>query len=64
MVVSDNPEEAPSPVSVVGSDKIHVGRIASDPHQPSLFGFWITADNLRIAASNAPGIAESIILSK
>lgn len=63
IVVSDNPEEAPSPVSVVGSDKIHIGRIAIDPNQPSLAGFWITADNLRIAASNALGIAESIILS-
>ena len=63
LVVSDNPEEAASPVSVVGSDKIHVGRIAADPHQPALFGLWLTADNLRIAASNALGIAENIILA-
>ena len=50
-----------SPVGVVGSDKIHVGRIASDPNQPSVFGIWMTADNLRIAAANALGIAESIM---
>jgi aspartate-semialdehyde dehydrogenase len=63
VVVNDNPEEPPSPVSVVGSDKVHIGRIARDPRDPSTYGFWMTADNLRIAASNALGIAESIMLS-
>ena len=63
VVVNDNPEDGPSPVSVVGSDKVHIGRIARDPGDPSIYGFWITADNLRIAASNALGIAESIMLS-
>lgn len=63
VVVNENPEDGPSPVSVVGSDKVHIGRIAQDPGDPSTFGFWMTADNLRIAASNALGIAESIMLS-
>jgi aspartate-semialdehyde dehydrogenase len=63
VLVNDNPEEGPSPVSVVGSDKVHIGRIARDPGDPSIYGFWIAADNLRIAASNALGIAESIMLS-
>jgi len=63
VTVADNPEEAPSPVSVVGSDKVHVGRISQDPVTPASYGMWITADNLRIAASNALGIAESIMLS-
>jgi aspartate-semialdehyde dehydrogenase len=62
-VVNVDPEDAPSPVSVIGSDAIHVGRIAADPHDPSLFGFWMIADNLRIAAANALGIAESIVLA-
>jgi aspartate-semialdehyde dehydrogenase len=63
VVVNENPEDGPSPVSVVGSDKVHIGRIAQDPGDPSIYGFWMTADNLRIAASNALGIAESIMLS-
>jgi aspartate-semialdehyde dehydrogenase len=63
VIVNDSPAEAPSPVSVVGSDKVHIGRISQDPVLPSSFGLWITADNLRIAASNALGIAESIMLS-
>jgi len=63
LVVNEDPEDAPSPVSVIGSDAIHVGRIAGDPHDPSLFSFWMTADNLRIAAANALGIAESIVLA-
>jgi aspartate-semialdehyde dehydrogenase len=63
VVVNENPEDGPSPVSVVGSDKVHIGRIAQDPGDPSIYGFWMAADNLRIAASNALGIAESIMLS-
>jgi len=63
LTVNDAPAEAPSPVSVVGSDKVHIGRISQDPVSPSSYSLWITADNLRIAASNALGIAESIMLS-
>ena len=63
IVLNENPEDGPSPVSVVGSDKVHIGRIARDPGEASTYGFWIAADNLRIAASNALGIAESIMLS-
>jgi aspartate-semialdehyde dehydrogenase len=63
VLVNENPDTGPSPVSVVGSDKVHIGRIARDPADPSTYGFWIAADNLRIAASNALGIAESIMLS-
>jgi aspartate-semialdehyde dehydrogenase len=63
VVVNVDPEDAPSPVSIIGSDAIHVGRIAADPKDPSLYGFWLTADNLRIAAANALGIAESIVLA-
>lgn len=61
MVVNDDPKDSPSPVSVVGSDKVHIGRIAMDPYERSTCGFWVAADNLRVAASNALGIAESIM---
>jgi len=64
IVVSMDPDDAPSPVSVIGSNAIHVGRIAADPQDRALFGFWLTADNLRIAASNALSIAEHIMLAE
>ena len=63
VVVNENPDDGPSPVSVVGSDKVHIGRIAQDPGDPSIYGFWMTADNLRIAASNALGIREHAVRS-
>lgn len=63
VVVNEDLEDGPSPVRVVGSDKVHIGRVAQDPVDPSTYGFWMTADNLRLAASNALGIAESIMLS-
>jgi aspartate-semialdehyde dehydrogenase len=63
VVLNEEAEDGPSPVRVVGSDKVHIGRIAQDPADPSIHGFWITADNLRLAASNALGIAESVMLS-
>ena len=62
--VNVDPEDAPSPVSVIGSEAIHVGRIAADPQDPAVFGFWLTADNLRIAAANALSIAEQIMLAE
>jgi len=53
----------PSPVSVIGTHSIHVGRVQPFPDQPSTFGLWIVADNLRIASSNAIRIAENIMLA-
>jgi len=52
-----------SPVSVVGSEKIHIQRLRSTgtsgmTHAPS-----VVADNLRIAASNAIQTAEHIMLA-
>jgi len=57
--VHDTPE-GPSPVGVVGSDKIHLARL-----RPVVGGyaFWAVADNLRIAASNAIQTAEHIMLA-
>jgi len=49
----------PSPVTVVGSDRIHLEvRSSTSGH-----GLWIVADNLRIAASNALQTAEQIMLA-
>ncbi len=55
--------DGPSPVSVVGSDKIHVGRIRRDANHSGAFSLWIAADNLRIAASNAIHMAERILFA-
>ena len=54
---------SPSPVTVVGSDAVHVARLAADPHRPGCFFLWLVADNLRIAAGNALQIAESLMFA-
>ena len=61
--VHRNPKDAPSPVSVVGTDKIHVGRVSADPNRPGAYSLWLVADNLRIAAANALQTAESIMFA-
>jgi aspartate-semialdehyde dehydrogenase len=53
----------PSPVSVVGSDKIHIQRLRATGHTPGGHALWAVADNLRIAASNAIQTAEHIMLA-
>jgi aspartate-semialdehyde dehydrogenase len=52
----------PSPISVVGTDTIHIGRMQPMPAADS-YAFWVVADNLRIAASNALQTAEQIMLA-
>ena len=52
----------PSPVSVVGTDTIHIGRVQSMASGDS-YALWVVADNLRIAASNALQTAEQIMLA-
>jgi aspartate-semialdehyde dehydrogenase len=53
----------PSPVAVVGSDKIHVGAFRCYVRGGVQYALWIVADNLRIAASNAIQAAERIMLA-
>ena len=53
----------PSPVGVVGTDTIHVGRIRRDESHLGAYALWIVADNLRIAASNAIHMAEQILFA-
>jgi aspartate-semialdehyde dehydrogenase len=54
--------DGPSPVGVVGTHGIHVGRIQESSSHASA-ALWLVADNLRIAASNAIRTAESIMLA-
>ncbi len=57
----DRGTEIPSPVGVVGTDKVHVGRIRGDQNHPGAYSLWVFADNLRVAASNAIQTAEHIV---
>jgi aspartate-semialdehyde dehydrogenase len=51
----------PSPVAVVGSDRIHVGRVRFV--DSGLYEIFAVADNLRVAASNGVQMAEHIMLA-
>ena len=52
----------PSPVTVVGSDRIHIQRLRSTGASPR-HALWAVADSLRIAAANAIQTAEHIMLA-
>lgn len=54
---------SPSPVTVVGSDGVHVVRLTMDSVARGSCALWVVADNLRIAATNAVHIAESLMFS-
>jgi len=53
----------PSPVGIVGTDKVHVGVLRSNITADRWYALWLVADNLRIAASNAIQTAEHIMLA-
>jgi aspartate-semialdehyde dehydrogenase len=63
MFAIDHTPGNPSPVSVVGSDKIHIDRLRSTAHTSSSHMLWAVADSLRIAATNAIETAEHIMLA-
>ena len=52
----------PSPVGVVGTETIHIGRVQRLPSGDA-YALWVVADNLRVSASNAIQIAEQIMLA-
>jgi aspartate-semialdehyde dehydrogenase len=52
----------PSPIGVVGSDKIHIGRIRGAGN--GVYSVFAVADNLRLAASNAAQMAAHIMLAR
>jgi aspartate-semialdehyde dehydrogenase len=58
----DKSQGEPSPVGVVGTETIHIGRIQRLASADS-YAVWAAADSLRISASNAIQIAEQIILA-
>src|ERR1041385_2782564 len=58
----DESKGEPSPVGVVGTESIHVGRVQRLASADA-YGLWVVADNLRISASNAIQIAEEIMLA-
>ena len=55
--------DGPSPVGVVGTDTIHLGRVRHGGNHPGAYSLWLVADNLRIAAANAIRTAEHIMLA-
>jgi aspartate-semialdehyde dehydrogenase len=56
------PEDAaPTNVSVAGESEIQIGRIERDPSISTGAWIWGVADNLRLAATNAVGIAEELV---
>ena len=59
----DDVPGGPSPVSVGGSDKIHIQRFRSTGQTPGGYALWAVADNLRITAANAIQTAEHIMLA-
>jgi aspartate-semialdehyde dehydrogenase len=63
LIVHEEERLSPSPVTVVGSDAVHIVRIVTNPALPSECFLWLVSDNLRIAASNALQIAESLMLT-
>lgn len=51
-----------TPIEVVGSDDVHVGRIRRDPSVPFGLQLWLCSDNLRRgAATDAAEVAEELI---
>jgi aspartate-semialdehyde dehydrogenase len=51
-----------TPVSVSGSEEIHVGRLRPDSSRPGAYWFWVVADGLAVdAASNALSLAEKLL---
>ena len=54
--------DEPSPVGVVGTETIHIGRVQR-LQSGDIYALWVVADNLRISASNAIHIAEQIMLA-
>lgn len=61
VVVMDQPEHNIYPLALdaEGRDEVFVGRLRSDPEDPTCLAFWVVADNLRKgAATNAVQIGE------
>jgi aspartate-semialdehyde dehydrogenase len=62
-ITTEIPPGGASPVGVVGTESIHVGRIRQDTNHMGAYSLWLVADNMRIAASNAIQTAEHIMFA-
>ncbi len=56
-------EPAPSNISVAGEGQIVLARVEPDPNVARGYWLWGAADNVRLAAANAFGIAEKLLAS-
>lgn len=64
IVMCDDPSRNlyPLPRDVEGRDEVFVGRVRSDPDDPTALAFWVVSDNIRKgAATNAVQIAERVV---
>ena len=51
-----------TPVSVAGSDKVHVARLQSDAARPGVFRLWVVADSVAVdSAANAVVLAQKLL---
>ncbi len=55
-------DPAPSPVEAAGSGEILLDAVTIDPSNPNGCWIWAVADNIRLAAENAVGIAENLLM--
>jgi len=53
--------DPPNNVGQAGQSGISIGAIAPDRNQPEACWFWLTADNLRLAAENAVMVARQLV---
>ena len=56
-------EDEPTPVGVVGTHGIHIGKVQESEEYPERISLWVAADNLRLSASNAIRTAENLMLA-
>ncbi len=63
LVVSERPQDYPTPLDAAGKDPVYVGRIRRDSSCPETgLNLWVVGDNLRIgAALNAVRLAEYLL---
>lgn len=61
--IRSDSDEPPSNVNVAGERKPLLARPQSDANRPNGIWLWGVADNIRLAAANALGIAEKVLAS-
>jgi aspartate-semialdehyde dehydrogenase len=60
--VSEGVTRSVSPVSVAGSERVHVGRVRADGRQAGGFWLWLSADSVAVdSAQNALALANKLL---